>query len=105
MTVGTPIYGPISDCTGRKPAIFAGCFFISAGSLLSLLAASFQMLIFGRFIQGFGAAGPRIVAMAMVRDPRVARHGAHHVLRHGGVHPGADPRPPSASLLFAHVGG
>jgi DHA1 family bicyclomycin/chloramphenicol resistance-like MFS transporter len=31
-------------------------------------ATSFPILIAGRFVQGFGAAAPRVVSMAMVRD-------------------------------------
>ena len=68
MTIGTLIYGPISDSTGRKPAIFAGLLLFLAGSALCLFSTSFTMLLLGRGLQGFGAASPRIVSMAMVRD-------------------------------------
>jgi MFS transporter, DHA1 family, multidrug resistance protein len=68
MTVGTLIYGPISDTTGRKPAIFAGLLFYLAGTLLCMFSTSFEMLLAGRALQGFGASSPRIVSMAMVRD-------------------------------------
>ncbi len=68
MTIGTLLSGPISDSTGRKPAIFGGLLLFLAGSLLCLFATSFEMLLAGRALQGFGAASPRIVSMAMVRD-------------------------------------
>lgn len=68
LTVGTLIYGPISDSTGRKPTIFAGLALFAAGSLLCLFAAGFTMMLVGRTLQGFGAAGPRVVSIAMVRD-------------------------------------
>ena len=68
MTIGTLVYGPISDSTGRKPAVFAGLLLYAAGSLLCLFATSFTMMLVGRTLQGFGAAGPRIVSIAMVRD-------------------------------------
>jgi DHA1 family bicyclomycin/chloramphenicol resistance-like MFS transporter len=68
LGVGTLIFGPISDSVGRKPAIYAGLAFYVAGSLLCLFATSFPMLIAGRLVQGFGAASPRVVALAMVRD-------------------------------------
>jgi MFS transporter, DHA1 family, multidrug resistance protein len=68
MLVGTLIYGPVSDSTGRKPAIFAGLAIYVAGTLLAMLSTSFAMLLAGRFLQGLGAAGPRIVSIAMVRD-------------------------------------
>ena len=68
MTVGTLVFGPISDATGRKPAIFAGLLLYVAGTLMCLLSAGFTMMLVGRALQGFGAAGPRIVSIAMVRD-------------------------------------
>jgi DHA1 family bicyclomycin/chloramphenicol resistance-like MFS transporter len=68
MTIGTLVYGPWSDSIGRKPAIYAGLVFYAAGSLLCLLATSFPMMLAGRLVQGFGAAAPRIVSIAMVRD-------------------------------------
>jgi MFS transporter, DHA1 family, multidrug resistance protein len=68
MTIGTLLSGPISDSTGRKPAIFAGLLIYAAGSLLCLFSTSFEMLLAGRAMQGVGASSPRIVSMAMVRD-------------------------------------
>ncbi len=73
LTVGQFIYGPISDSTGRKPAMFAGIGCFIAGGLVCALAQDFTTMIFGRALQGFGAAGPRIVAMAMVRDLHAGR--------------------------------
>lgn len=68
LTLGTLIFGPISDSIGRKPAIFAGLVFYVAGAALCFWATSFPMLIMGRILQGFGASSPRSVAIAMVRD-------------------------------------
>ena len=68
MTIGTLLSGPISDSTGRKPAIFAGLLIYVAGSVLCLFSTSFEMLLAGRALQGVGASSPRIVSMAMVRD-------------------------------------
>jgi MFS transporter, DHA1 family, multidrug resistance protein len=68
MTVGTLIYGPVSDSTGRKPAIFVGLGIYVAGTLLAMFSTSFAILLAARFLQGLGAAGPRIVSIAMVRD-------------------------------------
>lgn len=68
LAFGTLIFGPISDSTGRKPAIYAGLGFYLIGCLMCYFADSFPMLILGRFVQGFGAASPRVVSMAMVRD-------------------------------------
>jgi DHA1 family bicyclomycin/chloramphenicol resistance-like MFS transporter len=68
MTVGTLVYGPWSDSLGRKPAIAIGLVFYALGSLICVVSGSFEMMLIGRFIQGFGASSPRIVSIAMVRD-------------------------------------
>lgn len=68
LSVGQLVAGPVSDMTGRKPALYAGIVFFVAGSLCCALATSFAVLLMGRVLQGFGAAGPRIVAVAVVRD-------------------------------------
>jgi MFS transporter, DHA1 family, multidrug resistance protein len=62
------VFGSISDSVGRKPAIFWGLGLYVLGCLICYLSDSFPMLIAGRIIQGFGAASPRVVSMAMVRD-------------------------------------
>jgi MFS transporter, DHA1 family, multidrug resistance protein len=66
--LGIPVFGPLSDSIGRKRAIFIGLAFYIAGALLCMVSGSFAALIAGRVVQGVGAAGPRIVSMAMVRD-------------------------------------
>jgi DHA1 family bicyclomycin/chloramphenicol resistance-like MFS transporter len=68
MAVGQVVYGPLSDRTGRKPAIYAGFGLFVTGCLLCLLATSFPMMLVGRVLQGAGAAGPRIVTIALIRD-------------------------------------
>lgn len=68
LAVGQMIYGPLSDSIGRKPAIYIGLAFFITGSLMAATATSFEMLLAGRMLEGFGAAGPRIVAVALVRD-------------------------------------
>jgi MFS transporter, DHA1 family, multidrug resistance protein len=68
LGVGTLVFGSISDSVGRKPAIFWGLGLYVLGCLICYLSDSFPMLIAGRIIQGFGAASPRVVSMAMVRD-------------------------------------
>ena len=68
LSLGTLIFGAVSDSIGRKPSIFIGMVFYLIGALLCFFATSFPILILGRIIQGFGAASPRVVSMAMVRD-------------------------------------
>ena len=68
MSLGQIFAGPISDNTGRKPPAYWGYAVFIAGSLLSLFAASFPMLLIGRFLQGAGISAPRTVTSALVRD-------------------------------------
>ncbi len=68
FAVGQMIYGPLSDSVGRKLAMYGGLAVFMIGSLLSVVADTFQLMLLGRLLQGFGAAGPRIVVVALVRD-------------------------------------
>jgi MFS transporter, DHA1 family, multidrug resistance protein len=68
LAVGQLFYGALSDSVGRKPAIYLGYGVFFAGSLLAILAVTFPMLLAGRLLQGLGAAGPRGVSMALIRD-------------------------------------
>src|SRR5690606_2781124 len=62
------ICGPLSDGLGRKPVTFAFMAIYAAASFIALLAPSVEMLIFARFLQGFGAAVGVAVSRALVRD-------------------------------------
>ncbi|MCG8344837.1 MAG: multidrug effflux MFS transporter [Chlorobiales bacterium] len=68
MSAGQIIYGPLSDATGRKPAIYTGFVIFISGTLLSLFATCFTTMLTGRVLQGLGAASTRIVSIAIVRD-------------------------------------
>jgi DHA1 family bicyclomycin/chloramphenicol resistance-like MFS transporter len=68
LAVGQLFFGPLSDKTGRKPAIFAGYALFIAGSLLSVFAINFSMMLLGRLLQGAGISSPRAVTLALVRD-------------------------------------
>ncbi|HEY1383960.1 MAG TPA: MFS transporter, partial [Dongiaceae bacterium] len=61
-------YGPAADTVGRKPAAYCGFAVFIIGSLMCVFAGSFEVMLIGRFLQGVGAAGPRIVSLALVRD-------------------------------------
>jgi DHA1 family bicyclomycin/chloramphenicol resistance-like MFS transporter len=77
MSIGQLIYGPVSDSTGRKPALYLGIGLFLLGGVICALTQSFTWLLIGRAVSGFGAAGPRIVSVALVRDahegPSMAR--------------------------------
>jgi len=68
LAIGQLVYGPVSDSVGRRAPIFVGFTLFIIGSLIAAWAATFEGLLVGRFLQGLGAAGPRIITTAIVRD-------------------------------------
>lgn len=68
MGIGTLFAGPISDAIGRKPAMGIGFAVYLAASAVALFVNSLELLLLARFAQGLGAAAPRIVGTALVRD-------------------------------------
>lgn len=68
MGVATLVTGPLSDALGRKPMILGGALLYGIGAALAWAAPTLELVLVARFIQGVGAAGPRVVGMAIVRD-------------------------------------
>ena len=68
LALGQFIMGPLSDSMGRKPLMYAGLGLFGLGSLLSMFSNDFNTMLIGRFLQGLGAATPRVLTMALVRD-------------------------------------
>lgn len=66
--LGTVLAGPISDALGRRPVILGGLALYMAAAILAALAWDMDVLVIARFLQGLGAAAPRVVVQAMVRD-------------------------------------
>ena len=68
MALGTFITGPLSDAFGRRRVILWGSGLYSIGAALAYVAPSLELIVAARLLQGLGVAGPRIAAMALVRD-------------------------------------
>jgi MFS transporter, DHA1 family, multidrug resistance protein len=68
FAVGQIFFGPLSDHYGRKPILMLGLAVFIVGTIGALCANSFEMLLVARLVQGIGAASPRIIAIAVVRD-------------------------------------
>jgi len=68
MGLGTFVTGPLSDTFGRRRVLLAGFVIYMVAAVLAMMAGSLEMLLAARLLQGIGAAGPRVVALAVIRD-------------------------------------
>lgn len=66
--LGQLFFGPLSDKTGRRPAILIGYIMFIIGSAISVVSNSFPIMLAGRALQGLGVSSPRAVSLAIVRD-------------------------------------
>jgi len=77
LAVGPWLYGPISDRVGRRPPLFFGLGLYAVSAIAASLAPSFAWIVAVRFVWGLGAAAPRSLSLAMIRDryegPQMAR--------------------------------
>jgi DHA1 family bicyclomycin/chloramphenicol resistance-like MFS transporter len=60
--------GILADRFGRRPVMWGGLVLYVVGTVLSIFAPSLWVMFVARFIWGLGSAGPRVAAIAMVRD-------------------------------------
>jgi EmrB/QacA subfamily drug resistance transporter len=67
-TITTPLYGKLGDLYGRKRLLMAAIIIFLAGSALSGLAHSMDQLIAFRAVQGLGAGGLMVGAIATIGD-------------------------------------
>ncbi|SDI03192.1 MFS transporter [Lutimaribacter saemankumensis] len=68
MGIATFFVGPLSDALGRRVVLLSGAALYIAASVLAWRAQTLEFLLAARVLQGIGASGPRVVAMAIVRD-------------------------------------
>lgn len=68
LGVGQVVYGPLADRFGRKPVFTGGLVLYVVAGFATTLAPSLATLLIGRFLWGLGAAGPRVVSQAILRD-------------------------------------
>lgn len=77
MGLGTLFTGPMSDAFGRKPVMLGGAFVYIVACVIAWQAQTLEVMLAARVLQGLGASGPRVVAMALIRDlysgPNMAR--------------------------------
>jgi len=60
--------GPLADCYGRRPTMFAGLMLFTLASIAAALAPTLAWMLAARFIEGLGAAAGTILVRTIVRD-------------------------------------
>jgi len=68
MAAGTFVMGPLSDSFGRKRVIYSGAVMYIVCALICATTDNYTLLLLARIGQGIGAAAPRVVAQALIRD-------------------------------------
>ncbi len=68
MGIGTFFTGPLSDAFGRKRVMYWGSAIYIAASAVAWVSSSLEVVLAARVIQGLGAAAPRVVGVAIMRD-------------------------------------
>ncbi len=68
MGIGTFFTGPLSDTFGRKPVVVGGALLYMLCAAIGWASQSLELVLAARLFQGIGAAGPRVVTLAIIRD-------------------------------------
>ena len=68
LGIGTMFAGPLSDAFGRRTIMIGGAAIYCIGAIMAWAAPSIELMLAARLLQGLGAAGPRVVALATIRD-------------------------------------
>src|SRR5512133_1291708 len=84
-TVSTPLYGKLGDVIGRKRVLMSAIVVFLTGSALSGLSTSMLELILFRALQGLGAGGLIVTAMAVIADLVPPRERARYMGMIGAV--------------------
>ena len=66
--IGLPLLARLSDVFGRRNLYVISVLIFAIGSIIVALSHSYELLLFGRAIQGFGASGIFPVASAVIGD-------------------------------------
>lgn len=68
ICVSGPLYGPISDSIGRKKPLMVALGLFVAGSVTTLYGQTFDQMLWGRLLQGFGSGGCFTLGTAILFD-------------------------------------
>lgn len=64
----SPIAGILADRLGRRPIVLGCLLVFGAAGFASALAPTFELLLFARFVQGFGSAGLLSLSLVLIAD-------------------------------------
>ncbi len=68
FSLGQFVVGPMADRFGRRPVLLGCLALYLVASVLCVVSPSLETLLIARFVQGLGAAAPRVVGISVVRD-------------------------------------
>ena len=68
ICISGPLYGPISDAVGRKGPLLLTLGLFLLGSLITLFATQFNLMLWGRALQGLGSGGCFTLGTAIIFD-------------------------------------
>jgi MFS transporter, DHA1 family, multidrug resistance protein len=68
LAAGQLVFGPLSDRLGRRRPLLAGLALYVVACVLCAVAPTVELLLAGRFVQGFAGAAGMVSAMAIARD-------------------------------------
>ncbi|OJJ15517.1 Bcr/CflA family drug resistance efflux transporter [marine bacterium AO1-C] len=68
LGIGQLIFGTLSDSFGRKPTVYWGVGIFMLASFICVTAATLEMMLLGRVLQGVGLSAPRTVSISIIRD-------------------------------------
>jgi MFS transporter, DHA1 family, multidrug resistance protein len=68
MVFGELTVGAISDAIGRKKTLAGGLAIFCTGTVVAMTAPTMEQMLVGRFIQGVGVSGSKVITRAVIRD-------------------------------------
>lgn len=68
ICVSGPFYGPISDAVGRRKPLLVSLGLFLLGSIATVVSESFELMLWGRLLQGIGSGGCFTLGIAIFFD-------------------------------------